>query len=456
MGWLSRLLREEGFSLLRSSVVSIGIKAAGIALVMASAVVLARYLGAADYGRFAFIQSMALVLASFSTLGFRESANKIVSRYAVRGRRMPLGRFLLFGIAIITLGSFVLAAIGHGAITTSSAMASKYGFSIWAMIGMVVSSALLLFLAPVLVALGRPVLSFTIENIGPRVIVLLAVLALVAAGLHLTTKLALDITIIGNLAPVAAIALFAFVRFRLPLGIPWHFSTAARTGRAWLWISLLMMTSPVISLAFSETSIIVLGASAPPGDVALFQVARRLAELATVCGAVAIYLALPSIARFHAERRIDRLQRTIDTANVLTVIPGLCVLLVLLAGGREILRVFGPAFVGAYTVMLILSVGRVAAQLFGPVLEVLLMTGQHATASAINIAFAVGNIAMNCLLIPVWGPIGAAVGTVGVTLLWKACLYRVLRARCPVETCLPLRATERLLRGATPSRVAPR
>ncbi len=456
MGWLSRLLHEEGFSLMRSSLVSVAIKAAAIALVMATSVALARHLGAADYGRFAFIQSIAFVLASLSTLGFRESANKIVSRYVVRGRLMPLGRFLLFGIIVITLASVVLATIGYGAIAYSPAMALKYGFSILAMLGMVVSLALLSFLAPALVALRRPVLSFTVENIGPRVIVLVAVLALVTGGLHLTTKIALDITIVGNLAPATAIAIFAFVRFKLPLGFPSRFSTVARTGRAWLCISLCMMTSPVISLIFSETSIIVLGASTSPGDVALYQIARRLAELATVCGAVATYLALPSIARFHAERRVDRLQRTIDIANVLTVIPGLCVLLALSVGGGEILRVFGSAFVGAYTVMLVLSAGRVADQFFGPVLEVLLMTGQHATASAINIMFAIGNVAVNCLLVPAWGSTGAAAGTVAVTLLWKASLYGVLRSRCPVEACLALRLTQRLFRGTPHPRVAPR
>lgn len=65
MGWLSRLLHEEGFSLMRSSLVSVAIKAAAIALVMATSVALARHLGAADYGRFAFIQSIALYLRPF-------------------------------------------------------------------------------------------------------------------------------------------------------------------------------------------------------------------------------------------------------------------------------------------------------------------------------------------------------------------------------------------------------
>ncbi|HMD50964.1 MAG TPA: lipopolysaccharide biosynthesis protein [Bryobacteraceae bacterium] len=454
--WLSRLRRDEGVSLMRSSLLSVGIKAAGIALVMLVALVLARYLGAAEYGRLAFIQSIAFVLASLSTLGFRESANKIVARYAVRRQRVPLGRFLLFGIVVITMASALSAAIGHAAIAHVPAMRAKYGFPISAMMGLVAGLALLSFLAPVLVTLGRPVLSFAVENIGPRIIVLVAVLVLVASGVPLTANAALNLTVIGNVTPAALLAFLAFVGFRLPIYIRGRFSAVVRAGRAWLCISLCMMTSPLISLVFSETSIIVLGASAPPDDVALYQIARRLAELATVCGAVVTYLALPRIAKFQTERRIDRLQQTIDITNILTILPGLGVMLALLVEGRGILGLFGPAFVGAYTLTLVLSAGRVADQLFGPVLEVLLMTGQHAAASAINVTFAIANIAVNCLLVPAFGQIGAGAGTIAVTLLWKASLYAVLRSRCPVESCLPWRGTKRLFRSATHSRLAVR
>src|SRR5579884_1770174 len=47
----SRLLREDGIALMRSSLLSVAIKAAGIALLLVVSVVLARHLGAAEYGR---------------------------------------------------------------------------------------------------------------------------------------------------------------------------------------------------------------------------------------------------------------------------------------------------------------------------------------------------------------------------------------------------------------------
>ena len=61
---------------------------------------------------------------------------------------------------------------------------------------------------------------------------------------------------------------------------------------------------------------IVLGAYAEPAAVAFYQVARRVSELAIVCGAVAIYIALPKIARYYTLRRYDELQHTVDIANI--------------------------------------------------------------------------------------------------------------------------------------------
>ncbi len=423
-------------------------KAAGLALVMAVAVVLARQLGAAEYGRLAFIQSAAFVLSAASTLGFRDSANKIVARYTVRRQNVLLSRFIVFGVLVIALSSVLSAVIGHNVIAHTTALSGKYDFPILAIVGMVVTLALLSFLAPALVALGEPVLSFALENVGPRVIVLVGALALGAIGAGLTADTALYLNIIGNLVPVIVLAAIIVSRFEFCIRMPRRFSIAARSGKAWLSISLFMMTSPIISLVFSETSILILGAFAPPGDVGLYQVGRRLSELATVCGGVAIYVALPSIAKFHALRRADQVQRTVNIANSLTVVPGLCVLLVLIAEGGRILSIFGPGFVGAYVATLILSSGRVADQLFGPVLEVLLMTGHHKTASSINIGFALVNIGANCLLVPLYGQVGAAIATVVVTLVWKASLYVVLRRRSSIETCVLLALPMRFHKGA--------
>ncbi len=428
----------ESLSFIKSAVSSLFVKGLSLLLVMAVSVVLARRMGASEYGQLAYIQSVAFVLSGICTLGLRDAANRIVARYVARGQRVLLGRFIVLGAIVITMASCVLVGLVYNLLLHVSGTFEKYIFPLWTVLGVVVSLAILSFLGPALVALGRPVFSFALEHIGPRFLILIVALAYTFFGRNLTAKTVLDVNILGNLVPAIVLGAFAFIRFRLPLTVPKRFSHILRNGRAWLSISLFMMTAPVISLVFSETAIIVLGIYAEPAEVAFYQVARRVSELATMSGAVAAYLALPSIARSYTLRRYDQMQHTVDITNILTIIPSISVVLILIIGGDRLLLLFGPEFRGAYAATLILSIGRAVDQLSGPVLEILFMTGRHVIATWINIAYGVLNVLLSLALIPCYGQIGAATASVVVVLMWKTNLYLVVRRRSSIQPCLLL------------------
>ena len=428
--------RDENISLVKSLVSAVFLKALSLVLVMFGAVLLARRMGPTEYGRLVYVQSAAFIIASICTLGLRDAANRIVARYVARYQRKLLARFILFGIVVITVTSCVIVPVVYLILLEVSGTFEAYRFPLITIFGVVVSLALLSFLGPTLVAMGRPVLSFALENVGPRLPLLVVLLACMIVGASLTAETALDLTILGNIVPAAALAAFIFVPSRLSFGVlkrPYHL---IRTGRAWLSISLFMMTSPVIAMVFSETSMMVLGAYAEPAEVAFYQVARRVSELAIVCGAVAIYIALPKIARYYTLRRYDELQHTVDIANILTIISSISVTLILIFEGDKLLLVFGPDFSGAYAATLILTVGRAVDQLFGPALEILFMTGQQVTATWINVIYGVLSISLSFALIPHYGQIGAAFASVSIGLLWKLNLYLIVRQRCRVEPCL--------------------
>jgi O-antigen/teichoic acid export membrane protein len=435
--------RPENISLIKSLVSAVFLKALSLALVMLVAVLLARRLGPTEYGRLVYVQSVAFIIASICTLGLRDAANRIVARYVARYRRKLLARFILFGIVIIAVASCIVVPVVYFILLEASSTFEAYRFPLITIFGIVISLALLSFLGPALVAMGRPVLSFALENVGPRLPLLVVLLACTIAGAPLTAESALDFTILGNIVPAVLLAAFIFVPSQLLIGVlkrPYHL---VRTGKAWLSISLFMMTSPVISMVFSETSMIVLGAYAEPAEVAFYQVARRVSELAIVCGAVAIYIALPKIARYYTLRQYDRLQHTVDIANILTIIPSISVTLILILGGDKLLLVFGPDFSGAYAATLILTIGRTVDQLFGPALEILFMTGQQVTATWINVVYGVLSISLSFALIPHYGQIGAAFATVSVGIVWKLNLYLIVRQRSGVQPCLPIALASR-------------
>ena len=76
-----------------------------------------------------------------------------------------------------------------------------------------------------------------------------------------------------------------------------------------------------------------------------------------------------------------------------------------------LLWLFGPQFVEGYPVMLILVVGFLFRSAMGPAEFLLNMLGQQTACAAVLVTTAILNIALNLLLIPAFGLIGAAAAT---------------------------------------------
>lgn len=431
------LRNKDSLSFLRSSLASLVLKALSIGLVMLIAVLLARHMGATEYGRLAYIQSAAFLISAACALGLRESANRIVARYAARRQFHMVSRFLLFGLAAIAVTSLLGVAAFHQTVTLFPEMAAKYAFPLPVLTGIVFSLAVLSFLAPAVVALGRPVLSFALQDTAPRLFLLgVSALYLLGGGI-LTAETVLDLSIAGNLAMASILAMLAFIRVRLPSRAPGRISILAKNAKAWLSISLVMLSSDFVFFVSAEVSMLVLGAYAAPADVALYQVARRISELISICGGVSIYLAMPRISGYYTLRNYEHIQQVIRLSNVIALIPGTCFAFAMLIGGHMILHLFGREFGSAYTILVILAMGRFLDLFWGPVLECQLMMGQQKIAGGINIVVGILNVIMNLLLIPFFGGLGAALATVLVNSAGKITLYVVLRRRIPVETCLP-------------------
>src|SRR5262249_8294675 len=155
--------RKEGMVLLRSSVAALCLKGASLVLVMLTAIVLTRKMGVLEYGRLAYIQSVAAVLAGICTLGFRESASRIAARYLTRKQFALLTSFVFLGISLVIATSTVAAIFVQQLIRYLPATSQHYVLPLWCLIALVITAGLNLFLSPVLVAMGCPLVSFGLD-----------------------------------------------------------------------------------------------------------------------------------------------------------------------------------------------------------------------------------------------------------------------------------------------------
>jgi len=108
--------------------------------------------------------------------------------------------------------------------------------------------------------------------------------------------------------------------------------------------------------------------------------------------------------------------------------PSLAAGCALLALGLPLLWLFGPQFTSGYPVMLILVVGFLFRSSMGPAEFLLNMLGKQSLCAAVQVSVALLSVALNFLLVPHYGLIGAATAT-SVALMTGALMNNVVVSR---------------------------
>ncbi|NND50416.1 MAG: hypothetical protein HKN60_09220, partial [Rhizobiales bacterium] len=132
----------------------------------------------------------------------------------------------------------------------------------------------------------------------------------------------------------------------------------------------------------------------------------------------------------------EGLARVLRDAVTWTFWPSLAASIGILALGWPLLWLFGEDFTAAYPVMFILVIGLLARAAVGPIEYMLSMLGHEcACAGGLGLA-AAANLALNLILIPALGLIGAAVATASSTVLAAGVLYMIAKKRLGLSSII--------------------
>ena len=147
-------------------------------------------------------------------------------------------------------------------------------------------------------------------------------------------------------------------------------------------------------------------------DVGQYAIANRLATV-LLLAVLAFNLAFgPFILSLHAQDR--ELERRVRAQTSLLVVGSLAVLGVSLSlFARELIELVAPRYDRAHTVVGLLSLSILIYGVY-PVVSTGLSIARRTTfLGVISVSAAAVNVALNLVLIPAWGMVGAAVSTVG-------------------------------------------
>lgn len=406
---LSRLLTRYGSA---AGALGVRLGAAGLAYLLQ--IVLARALGASDYGTFSFAWSLVTIGGFLATLGFGQIAVRFLAQYQQAGQHGLARGFLRAGLMATFLGSLTMAGM---AIILSPVIEAGYGHLCRTVLGIGLIALPFFALTDFMEGVARSQ-GWTIRALVPPylvrqgAIIVLVVLATIAGGGSMNAETAM-------FAALSATITAMLVQAGLLVNdVDRIFPPAEPTSDmpAWRAAAIPTLLSDLALLARQNVDLIVLGLLAPAAAVGLYFAATRLASLLGLIDFAVGAAFGHRFARVHDTNSDPRaLAPVYAEARRLTFLPGLAAALVLIALAPFILKLFGPDFSAAVLPTRILLLAGALKLALGPAEDMLNMAGQPESVWRAN---AVGALVMAilCLLLARnLGPAGAAIAAMAGT-----------------------------------------
>ena len=409
----------------------------------ATAVLLARLLGAEHYGIYAYAISWITLLGVFAKAGIDQVMVRNIAVYHQANDWAHIRGMLRFGLALVSAAG-ILCALGAAALA-------------WLLHADTPAMRNALWLACLLLPLHALTVPFGAAQTGLREVVnaqlpgllivpLMFLLALAgvyllrnSAGLTVDQALATRIGAVG----IGLVAAMLLVRGGLRrAGRPVSPPSPAYDRSRWLQSAVPLVLMGSMFMVNANADILMLGAMAGAREAGVYKVATRGAELLAFSIAIISMPLGPLVARLHAAGEQKKLQEVIWRVAWLAFLPTACLGAFFLFNGGLFLRIFGAEYAGpdATSALGILTLGQLIHIAVGPVGLLLLMTGRERDAALSLVTGATINVILNAVFIPAWGEMGAAAATALSTSAFASLLLWFVVKRLHINpTILPLR-----------------
>jgi len=422
--------------LLRAGAGGLGVRILSLFATLLSSVVLARVLGDSGYGLYVFALSVTALLAlpvqvGLPTLVVRETAGAETKRdwVAMHSIRVWAIRvnFLFGAVVIVSIVGFTLFA--------GEWLSADTVRVFWVAAALILPLALTSTFGATLRGL-RWVMSGLYPN---DVLRPLLISALVAASLFFwsdgaSPEIALVLNFISTV--LVLLLLLVLVRRALP-----HESRPEHVRefmtRHWMRALFPLALISGMQMVNRTTDLVMIGVFLEPADVGHYKIAVSSASLLAIGLSTIGLVAMPYIRRLFIENDYRRLQLLASICSTVSVLLALPILLVFLFWGGDLLRfVYGEDFIAAWSPMLILSGAQLGNAFFGVLGPLLLMAGHERIAPWLMGISTIVNVALNAVLIPIYGISGAAVATGFSILTWNLLYWWAVKRLIRIDASL--------------------
>lgn len=425
----------------RMAIFVFAIRVAGAGLAYVSQIIMARWMGAYEYGIFSVVWTWIIILGIFACCGFSSSPNRFIPELTEKEETASLRGFLRSSRLIALSAATILAALGM--------------LAVWALrptidACYILPAIIILFALPMFSpgsvqdSIARsydwPLLAMMPTFIWRPLLILGIILALVLSGQPATAVTAAIAAVIATwtVAITQYVTLRSKLRTRVEPG-PRDYQLGT-----WLAVSLPMLLVEGFLQLITSADVIMVSLWHPPDDVAVYFAASKTLALVHFVYFAVRAASAHRFSKLHHAGDHEGLSAYVRMATRWTFLPSLAAGLMLLLITPLLLKLFGEGFERGYPLIAILMAGVVARASVGPADALLTMSGhQRVCASIFAATFAV-NVVLNFIFIPWLGLPGAALATALAILFEAICLATAVRRKLNVNTfILPIPAIRR-------------
>lgn len=373
-------------------------------------IVIARFYGAEMVGVIAVLNSFFLISTIITVLGTNTSILRLIPEYLVK--YSPSAAFLLYKkvILIIIVASVIvsLAALFFSGLLAQKVFSKPhfgYYFSIASFF--ILFNALMRFNTQAIRGL-KLMKTFAVFQVLPSTFNLLF---LVGATLFYFSY---NIPVYAYLASMAFVGLIGWIIVMRTFNkkIDPHDTVVSTKIGDILSVSLPMLMTATMGFVIGQTGVLILGIFKSEAQVGYFSIAVKLATLTSFLLTAINSIAAPKFSELFHSGQIDELFYVAKKSTRLIFFTSTPILLCLVLLGKPILHYcFGKDFVVAYPALLILIVGQFIGATAGSCGNFMNMTGHHIAFRNLILISSIANVALNFVLIPRFGVMGAAITT---------------------------------------------
>lgn len=413
-----------------ATAISMAVRVSGLVLAFLSHILLARVLGAGQYGHYVIALGWTMVLVIPARLGFDNTILRFATIYREEESAGDLRGLVIFSCGVITMVSLLIAAalllvwlLGIGPL-------ERIGLGLVIGVALVIPcSALIGWLSSLARTANRIIASQFYDQVLRPLLFIAAIGAFAVAGRTLDATSAMLLT--GATIAIATVGLAVTTRRAFANLPPARASLAHRSE--WLSVSWTLFLMAVVQELLNQIDIILLGALASATEAAHFSAAWRLASLVPF-GLVAVAaVSGPLIASAHRRSDVQEMARVARFNARFALLFGFILAAGLAILGPFVLSFFGSDFKVAYPALLILLAGGLVNSFTGTVGYYLALTGHQRVALLTFAVALVLSIALNWLLIPRLGATGSAVASACALAFWNLSMAVYVRRRLGVD-----------------------